>query len=166
MQKGKPSLARLSGQGLKIAIVASRFNGFIVDKLLEGARERLVDLDVASDAITIVRVPGAFELPQTAKRLADSGAYDGILPLGCIIRGETPHFDYLARAVGYGLMRLSLESHTPIVFGVLTVDTAEQALARAGDAPQANRGAEAAESLLELIQTLRGSHSSHGASGF
>ncbi len=134
---------------MKIALVASRFNNFIVDRLLEGARARLMALNVPSEAITVVRVPGAFELPQTVKRLADSGAYDGIVPLGCIIRGETPHFDHLARAVSHGLMRVSLESPVPIVFGVLTVHSVEQAEARL------SKGAEVAESLIELIIALR-----------
>jgi 6,7-dimethyl-8-ribityllumazine synthase len=147
--KGKEPLPGLSGEGLRIAIVASRFNGFVVEKLLAGAHDRLIELGVAPPAITLVRIPGAFELPQAVKQLSATGTYDGIIPLGCIIRGETPHFDYLSQAVSQGLMRLSLESQTPIVFGVLTVNTIKQALARVG------KGAEAAESLIELIQTLR-----------
>lgn len=159
-RKGKERLSGLSGRGLRIAVVASRFNGFIVEKLLTGARDRLIELGVAPDAITIVRVPGAFELPQAVKHLTNWGTYDGIMPLGCIIRGETPHFDYLAQAVSQGLMRVSLESQTPIVFGVLTVNTAAQARARAG------KGSEAAESLIELIRALRGALGAQNLSAF
>lgn len=144
---------RLSGLGLKIAIVVSRFNSMITQRLLEGALERLRLLGVKEEDADIVWVPGAFELPQAAKALAQTGHYDGILPLGCVIKGETPHFEYICQAVTQGLTRLALESKTPLVFGVLTTDTEEQALERAG--LKSNKGAEAAESLIELINALR-----------
>ena len=153
-RKGKRPVAGLSGRELRLAIVVSRFNGQITEKLLKGARTRLESLGVASEDIEVLRAPGAFELPQAAQRLAQSGNYQGIIALGCIIRGQTPHFNYLAQAVSYGLMRVSLCSQVPLTFGVLTVERPEQAEARAGATPEANKGAEAAESLVELIRAL------------
>jgi 6,7-dimethyl-8-ribityllumazine synthase len=129
-----------------------RFNSAITERLLAGAIDRLVRGGVERDDIDIFWVPGSFELPQVAHRLAQSGKYDGILPLGCLIRGETPHFDHLATAVTRELIRLSLEG-PPLVFGVLTAETMEQALERAG--VKLHKGAQAAESLLELINLLR-----------
>lgn len=152
--KGKRPLAGLSGRGLRLAIVVSRFNGQITEKLLTGARARLESLGLAPEDISVIQVPGAFELPQAAQRLAYSGKYQGIIALGCIIRGQTPHFNYLAQAVSYGLMRVSLCGQVPLTFGVLTVERPEQAEARAGATPEANKGAEAAESLVELIGAL------------
>lgn len=143
----------LEGQGLKIAVVVSRFNRAITRRLLDGALDRLTRLGVDEEEIDVVWVPGAFELPQAVRALAEQGGYDGILPLGCVIRGETPHFDHICRAVTAGLSRLALETDVPLAFGVLTVDTAEQAQARAG--VKVNKGAEAAESLVELINALR-----------
>jgi 6,7-dimethyl-8-ribityllumazine synthase len=143
----------LAGDGLKIAVVVSRFNAGITEKLLEGALDRLQRLGVAEEAIDVVWVPGAFELPRAARSLMATGRYDGVLPLGCVIRGETPHFEYISEAVTHGLARLALEGETPLVFGVLTVDTAEQALERAR--VKRNKGAEAAEALVELIRVLR-----------
>ncbi len=142
---------RLQGEGLKIAVVVSRFNAAITEKLLEGALDRLRRLGVAD--IDAVWTPGAFELPRAAKSLMATGRYDGVLPLGCVIRGETPHFDYICQAVTQGLTQLALEGETPLVYGVLTVDSMEQARARAGI--KRNKGAEAAEALVELIGVLR-----------
>lgn len=143
----------LRGKGLRIAVVVSRFNTPITQKLLEGAVEQLKRLGVREGGIEVMWVPGAFELPQAVKALAQTRKYDGILPLGCVIRGETPHFDYICQAVTYGLSELALRSEVPIVYGVLTTDTAEQALERAGS--ERNKGAEAAASLIELIGALR-----------
>lgn len=131
---------------LKIAIVVSEFNKDITQELLKAAQEELERSGVSE--IEVFWVPGAFEIPATVKHLAQSGRYDGILPLGCVIKGETAHFEHIARAVTDGLMRVTLESDTPIVFGVLTPYTEEQAWARI------YKGAEAAKSLIELI-TLR-----------
>lgn len=142
----------LRGEGLKIAIVVSRFNSAITERLLSGAVDRLVRGGVKREDIDVYWVPGSFELPQAVRRLIQTGKYDGIIPLGCLIRGETPHFEFLARAVTAELAKLSLEG-TPLVYGLLTVDTPEQGLARAG--LKAHKGAEAAESLLELIDLLR-----------
>lgn len=150
---GQTTEGQLDGRGLRIAISVSRFNGAFTQRLLEGAVDRLTRLGVAENDIDVVRVPGAYELPQAVKALMKKGEYDGILPLGCIIRGETPHFDYLCQAVTMGLARLALEGDVPMVNGVLTVETAEQAYQRSG--LKADRGAEAAESLVELIDALR-----------
>ncbi len=131
---------------LKIAVVVSRFNHEITQEMLKAAQEQLGEAGVLD--VDVLWVPGAFELPAVVKRLAQSGRYDGILPLGCVIKGETAHFEQIARAVTDGLMRVTLECDTPIVFGVLTPYTEEQAWARV------YKGAEAAKSLIELI-TLR-----------
>lgn len=152
--KGKRPLVGLSGRGLRLAIVVSRFNDRITEKLLIGARARLESLGLAPEDISVIHVPGAFELPQAAQRLVHSGNYQGVIALGCIIRGQTPHFNYLAQAVSYGLMRVSLNGQVPLAFGVLTVERPEQAEARAASASQTNKGAEAAESLVELIGAL------------
>lgn len=142
----------LQGEGLRIGIVVGRFNSSITEQLLAGAIDRLVRGGVKRDDIDIYWAPGSFELPQVAERLVRSEKYDGILPLGCLIRGETPHFEYLAATVTRELAHLSLEE-TPLVFGVLTADTTEQALERSG--MKLHKGVQAAESLLELIDLLR-----------
>lgn len=149
---GKTSKRKLQGDGLKIAVAVSRFNSSITQRLLKSALTSLTKLGVDEKDIEVVWVPGAFELPQAVRRLADTERYDGILPLGCVIRGETHHFEYICHAVTAGLTQLALESETPVVFGVLTTDTEEQALKRSG--AKSNKGAEAAKSLIELIHTL------------
>ncbi len=130
----------------KIAVVVSRFNLEITQAMLQAAQGRLRELGIAESDLDIFWVPGAFELPATVKLLAASRRYEGVLPLGCIIQGETAHFEHIARTVSDGLMKLSLECATPIVFGVLTTYTEEQARARIA------KGAEVAESLVQLIQ--------------
>ncbi len=142
----------LQGKGLRIGIVVGRFNISITERLLAGAIDRLVRGGVERDDIDIYWAPGSFELPQVARRLVQSGRYEGILPLGCLIRGETPHFEYLAAAITRELARLSLEG-TPLVFGVVIADTTEQARERSG--VKLHKGAQAAESLLELVNLLR-----------
>jgi 6,7-dimethyl-8-ribityllumazine synthase len=142
----------LEGTGLRIGIVVGRFNSSITEQLLAGAIDRLVRGGVKRDDIDIYWAPGSFELPQVAERLVRSEKYDGILPLGCLIRGETTHFEYLAAAVTRELAHLSLAG-TPLVFGVLTTDTTEQAVERSG--MKLHKGVQAAESLLELIDLLR-----------
>lgn len=143
----------LSAQGLKLAIAVSRFNRGITEKLLAGALDRLRRLGIAEEAVDVLWVPGAFELPQAVKALIKTRRYDGILPLGCVIRGETPHFEYICRAVTQGLTQLALQSDVPLVYGIITADTTQQALERAGI--KGNKGAEAAEALVELIHALR-----------
>ncbi len=153
MGMGRVIHGRLEGKGLKIAIVVSRFNSTVTERLLAGARDRLLRSGVNEEDIDIYWVPGAFELPQAVRAVLEKGGYDGLLPLACLIRGETPHFEYLASVVSRELARLGVEHKMPLVFGVLTTDTPEQALERSGI--KANKGAEAAESLLELIDLLR-----------
>ncbi len=143
----------LNGSGLKIGIAVSRFNTVITENLLKGAVDRLVSFGVADLDIDAVWVPGAFELPQTLHIMEKTGNYDGVMALGCVIRGDTPHFDYVCGAAGSGITRLGLSSETPVVFGVLTCDTFEQAQARAG--VKSNKGIEAADSLIELINALK-----------
>lgn len=138
----------------RFAIVASRFNRFIVDSLLEGALDILRRHGVADDAITVIRVPGAYEMPLVINRVARSGRYDAIIALGCVIRGGTPHFDYIAGECAGGIARASLAHDVPIGFGVLTTDTIEQAVERAGT-KAGNKGAEATLSALEMVSLLR-----------
>lgn len=142
----------LNGQNLNIGIAVSRFNGAITERLLSGALDRFKRLGVADGALDVVWTPGAFELPQTLHALDQTQRFDGLCALGCVIRGDTPHFDHVAYAASQGLTRLSLSTKTAIAFGVLTCDTVEQAQARAG--VKSNKGAEVAESLIELIRVL------------
>ena len=145
---------QLSAQGLRIAIVAARFNDFIVDRLIGGAVDCLLRHGADRDALTIVRAPGAFELPVICKRLAESGQFDGIVALGAVIRGSTPHFDYVAAEVSKGLAQVSLKSGLPVGFGVLTTNDIEQAIERAGS-KAGNKGAEAALSVMESARVLQ-----------
>jgi 6,7-dimethyl-8-ribityllumazine synthase len=139
----------LNARGRKIAIVAARFNDFIVTSLLKGATAAWLEHGGAPADLAVVRVPGAFELPVMARRLAASGRYDALVALGCVIRGDTPHFEYVAGECARGLQLASLESGVPIAFGVLTVDSLEQALQRAATSA-GNKGGEAMESALEM----------------
>ncbi len=141
-------------QEVKIAIVASRFNRFITDELIEGARDALRRQGIAESRQVLVWVPGAFELPLMAERLATSGKYDAIIALGAVIRGGTPHFDYVAGECASGLTRVALDHGLPVTFGVLTTDTVEQALERAGTG-EGNKGFDAAMTAMEMVGTLR-----------
>ncbi|MRH77855.1 6,7-dimethyl-8-ribityllumazine synthase [Spiribacter sp. C176] len=138
----------------RVALVATRFNDFIVDRLVSGARDALVRHGVAEEALTLVRVPGAWELPVVAHQLAASKDYDAIVALGCVIRGGTPHFEYVAGECAKGLGQVAAQTGVPVAFGVLTTDTIEQAIERAGT-KAGNKGAEAALSALEMISLLR-----------
>jgi 6,7-dimethyl-8-ribityllumazine synthase len=124
------SATEATASGRSVAIVAARFNDLIVASLLKGARERWIERGGASEELLVVRVPGAFELPVVARRLAGSGRYDAIVALGCVIRGDTPHFEYVAGECARGLQLVSLETGVPVIFGVLTVETLEQAMER------------------------------------
>ncbi len=138
----------------RFAIVASRFNSLIVDNLIEGALDTLVRHgQVSREQITLVKVPGAYELPVAVKQVATSGKFDAIVALGAVIRGGTPHFDYVAGECNKGLAQVALEYTLPVAFGVLTVDTIEQAIERAGT-KAGNKGAEAALSALEMVNVL------------
>ena len=143
----------LLGKGRKVAIVAARFNSLIVDRLVEGAVDQLVRHGVASDDITLVRVPGAFELPLAARRIATAGKHAGIVAVGAVIRGATPHFDYVAGQCASGIAAVMNELGVPVGFGVLTVDSIEQALERAGT-KAGNKGADAALTVLEMMDLL------------
>ena len=140
-------------RGLRIAIVVSRFNDFVTERLLAGATDALLAAGAEADAIDTVRVPGAYEVPQAARAAAATGSYDAVVCLGCLIRGETPHFEYIAEAVAHGLMSASAETDVPMSFGVLTTNAAEQALERAVPG-SANKGWEAAMAAVEMA-TLR-----------
>lgn len=140
----------LDGTGLKLGVVLSRFNSMVTEKLLSGAEDKLTRLGVDEDRIDVAYVPGAFELPRGVRKLKNSGDYDGIIALGAVIRGETPHFEYVANESSKGLAELNLEAEIPVTFGLITADTLEQAIDRAG-AKQGNKGNEAAEALVEMI---------------
>ncbi len=145
---------KLTAEGLRFGIVLGRFNSFIGERLLEGALDALVRHGAADDQITVARVPGAFEIPLAAKKMAQTGNYDALICLGAVIRGSTPHFDYVASEVSKGIAHVSLESGIPIAFGVLTTDTIEQAIERAGT-KAGNKGADAACAAMEMVDLLR-----------
>ncbi len=134
--------------------MVSRFNSFICERLLEGATDTLVRHNADDDDIDVVRVPGAFEIPLVAKKLATSGRYDGVICLGAVIRGATPHFDYVCSEVSKGVASVSLDTDIPIAFGVITTDTIEQAIERAGS-KAGNKGAEAAMVVIEMLNLFK-----------
>ena len=142
------------GAGLKIAIVVSRWNSFITRKLLDGAIATLEDVGVASDDITAAWVPGSFEIPTGARWAALSGRFDAIICLGCVIRGETSHFEYVSGAAADGILRVAQDTGVPVIFGVLTVDSVDQALERAGG-KEGHKGEEAARSAVEMANLRR-----------
>lgn len=144
---------QLEARGLKIALVAARFNDFIVDKLIGGATDYLLRHGAQREDLTLIRVPGAFEMPVVVKKLADSGQYDGIVTLGAVIRGATPHFEFVSNECAKGVAQVSLDTGIPIGFGVLTCDTLEQAIERAGS-KAGNKGVEAASALLETLRVM------------
>jgi 6,7-dimethyl-8-ribityllumazine synthase len=143
-----------SAQGIRVGIVAGRFNDFVVDHLINGAVDTLLRHGAKEKDIEIARVPGAVEIPLAVKRMGKTGKYDAIIALGAVIRGGTPHFEYVAGECSKGLGQLNLELDLPIAFGVLTVDTIEQAIERAGT-KAGNKGAEAAMSTIEMVNVLR-----------
>jgi len=145
---------KLLAEGLKFGIVVSRFNSFISDRLLEGAMDALRRSGAEEADCSVVRVPGAFEIPLAAKKMAKSGRYDAIICLGCVIRGATPHYAYIAAEVTKGIASLSLESEVPVAFGVLTTETIEQAIERAGT-KVGNKGFDAALSAIEMANLLK-----------
>lgn len=142
-----------TARGRRVAIVASRFNEFIVTSLIKGAIGQWRERGGAAQDLLLARVPGAFELPLAARKLCASGRYDAVVALGCVIRGDTPHFDYVAGECARGLSLASLETGVPVAFGVLTVDTPEQALERAATTG-GNKGAEAMQTALEMAGLL------------
>ncbi len=153
MQHIKTIEGSLDAKGLKFAIVAARFNDFIVDRLVGGAVDYLVRNGGSREDLTIIRIPGAFEMPLVAQKLAASKKYDGIICLGAVIRGATPHFDFVASEAAKGIAHACLATGVPIGFGVLTTDNLEQAIERAGS-KAGNKGVEAAAATLESIRVL------------
>ena len=145
----------LVAEGLKIGIVAARFNEFIVSKLIGGAEDALKRHGVREEDIELAWVPGAFEIPLVAKRMAESGKYDAIITLGAVIKGSTPHFDYVCAEVSKGVATVSLNSNIPVIFGVLTTNSIEEAIERAGT-KAGNKGFDAAVTALEMVNLLKG----------
>ena len=145
---------RLVGTNLKVAIVVSRFNDFITNRLLDGAKDTLVRHGVDEDNIDVAYVPGAFEIPLVAKKLAQKNDYDAVITLGCVIRGATSHYDYVCNEVAKGVSKANDVTNTPVIFGVLTTESIEQAVERAGT-KAGNKGAEAAVSAIEMANLLK-----------
>ncbi|HEY5672614.1 MAG TPA: 6,7-dimethyl-8-ribityllumazine synthase [Malonomonas sp.] len=143
----------LQAEGFRFGLIVSRFNSFICDRLLEGAIDTLVRHGADKDQLTVVRVPGAFEIPLATKKMAASGKYDAIICLGAVIRGGTPHFEYVSSEVTKGVAAVSLDSGLPVAFGVLTTDSVEQAIERAGT-KAGNKGVEAAMSAIEMVNLM------------
>ncbi len=140
--------------GMDVAVVASRYNAAIVQRLLDGAIDRLAERGIARDRITIVFVPGAWELPLACRRLAEAGGHQAVVALGCVVRGGTPHFEYVCSEASRGVIQASLDTGLPVSFGLLTTDTMEQAEERAGGA-HGNKGAEAADAAVDMAQLMR-----------
>ena len=145
---------KFDGRNVKIAIVAGRFNEFITSKLIGGALDVLKRNDVSEENIDIAWVPGAFEIPLIAKKLANTQKYDAIITLGAVIKGSTPHFDYVCSEVSKGVAQISLQSELPVIFGVLTTNNIEEAIERAGT-KTGNKGADAAFSAIEMINLIK-----------
>jgi 6,7-dimethyl-8-ribityllumazine synthase len=144
----------LAAEGLRVALIVSRFNDFMSARLMEGAMDALIRHGAVDENITVVKVPGAFEIPAAAKKCALSGAYDAVVCLGAVIRGATPHFDYVAAEVSKGVAAVALESGTAVTFGVLTTDTLEQAIERSGS-KAGNKGFEAAVAAVEMANLFK-----------
>ncbi|MBM3293825.1 MAG: 6,7-dimethyl-8-ribityllumazine synthase [Candidatus Aminicenantes bacterium] len=145
---------KLSAKGFRIGLVVGRFNAFLTDKLLDGALDALKRLGAEEAGLTVYRVPGSFELPFIAKKLAASGKVDGIVCLGALVRGDTPHFDFLGAEVTKGLAQTALEDGVPIAFGIITVESLEQGIERSGT-KSGNKGWDAAMSLVEVLNLLK-----------
>lgn len=143
-----------SGKGLKVGIVAGRFNEFITSKLIGGAVDALRRHEVNDDDIDLAWVPGAFEIPLVVKKMAESGKYDAVIALGAVIKGATPHFDYVCAEVSKGVANVSLDSEVPVIFGVITTDSIEQAIERAGT-KAGNKGFDAAATAIEMANLLK-----------
>ncbi|MGA7828848.1 MAG: 6,7-dimethyl-8-ribityllumazine synthase [Geobacteraceae bacterium] len=145
---------KLDASGMSVGILVSRFNSFISERLLEGALDALLRHGAADKNIVVARVPGAFEIPLAAKKMAESGKFDAVICLGAVIRGATPHFDYVASEVSKGVAHVSLDSGVPIIFGVLTTDSIEQAIERAGT-KAGNKGFDASMTAIETVNLLK-----------
>ena len=146
---------QMTAQGMKVGVVISRYNSFITGRLLEGAEDALRRHGMDDGDLTVLYVPGSFEIPLAALKLAQSGKYDAVICLGAVIRGSTPHFDFVAAECAKGIAQASMQTGVPVIFGVVTTDTIEQAVERAGTRVS-NRGAEAALSAIEMVNALKG----------
>ena len=144
----------LDGQDLTLAIVVSRFNQRLTERLLAGAQEALAKHGVDPERVDVVHVPGSFELPLTAQRLAETGRYQAVVCLGCVLRGETPHFDYVAGQAASGIARVGLDTRVPVIFGVVTADTLQQALDRVGGR-EGNKGFDAVLTAIEMANLMK-----------
>jgi 6,7-dimethyl-8-ribityllumazine synthase len=145
---------RLNAEGLRLAIVVSRWNDFLTSKLLDGALDALSSLGAGENSVEVFKVPGAFELPLTSLKAAESGRFDAVIAIGVVIRGETPHFDFVAGEAASGISRASMQTGVPVIFGVVTTDTLEQAINRAG-VKAGNKGYEAATAAVELANLYK-----------
>ncbi|MHC0477543.1 6,7-dimethyl-8-ribityllumazine synthase [Staphylococcus capitis] len=145
---------KLVGKNLKVAIVVSRFNDFITGRLLEGAKDTLIRHEVEEEQIDVAYVPGAFEIPLVARKLARKGDYDAVITLGCVIRGATSHYDYVCNEVAKGVSKANEVSEVPVIFGILTTESIEQAVERAGT-KAGNKGSEAAVSAIEMANLIK-----------
>lgn len=157
-QRGVPMAriveGKISAEGFRFAIVVSRFNDFISSKLAEGAMDALIRHGAPEDQIDLIKVPGSFEIPLAAKKLAECGQYNAVICLGAVIRGATPHFEYVAAEVSKGIASVSLSTGVPVTFGVLTTDTLEQAIERAGT-KSGNKGWDSAMAAMEMVNLFR-----------
>ena len=145
---------KISAEGFRFGMIVSRFNDFISSKLVEGAMDALLRHGAKEDQISLAKVPGAFEIPLAAKKLAESGKYDAVICLGAVIRGATPHFEYVAAEVSKGIANVALETNIPVTFGVLTTDNLEQAIERAGS-KAGNKGWDAAMAAMEMVNLYK-----------
>lgn len=151
---GKRYVGKLLGEGLRFGVVVARFNEFITSKLLDGAQDALLRHGVSEESIDVAWTPGSFEIPVVAKKMAQSGEYDAVICLGAVIRGGTPHFDYISAEVTKGIANVSLETGVPVILGVITAETLEQAIERAGT-KSGNYGAQAAMHAIEMANLTR-----------
>lgn len=145
---------KLVSEGIKVGVVCARFNDFLVSKLLSGCEDGLLRRGVRGEDISVAWVPGAFEIPLVAKKMAESGKFDAVIALGAVIRGSTSHYDYVCAEVSKGVAQAALGSGVPVMFGILTTDTIEQAIERAGS-KAGNKGAECAQGAIEMVDLLR-----------
>lgn len=149
---------------MRIAVVVAQFNAFVTNRLRDGATAHLREAGLGDGDVSVIEVPGAFEVPQMARRLAADGGYDGVVCLGCLIRGATPHFEYIASAVAHGITAAALDTGVPMSFGVLTTNSVEEALERAADGPS-NKGRESAQAVLDMVKAFERSRGWRGPSG-
>ncbi|MCJ1784430.1 6,7-dimethyl-8-ribityllumazine synthase [Mammaliicoccus sciuri] len=145
---------KMDGSQLKVAIVVSRFNDFITGRLLDGAKDTLIRHNVEEENVNVAYVPGAYEIPLVAKKLAKSGKYDAVVTLGCVIRGATTHYDYVCNEVAKGISKVNDETEVPVIFGIVTTETIEQAIERAGT-KAGNKGGDAALAAIEMANLLK-----------